>query len=46
MQEFAGVVAGNFDDPAVGEEGRFHKLCVIPQRSDRKTANPRTDGVS
>jgi hypothetical protein len=37
MQEFAGVVAGNFDDTAVGEEGRFHKLCVIPPRTDRKT---------
>jgi hypothetical protein len=39
MQEFAGVVAGNFDDTAVGEEGRFHKLCVIPPRTDRKTTS-------
>jgi hypothetical protein len=40
MQEFAGVVAGNFDDTAVGEEGRFHDSCLCRERSDRKTANP------
>jgi hypothetical protein len=26
MQEFAGVVADNFDNPAVGEEGGFHSV--------------------